>query len=48
LGGAQATVDRDGRKCFVNYHPAVRYYRQDLAAKIKEDFSHLHKVLHTL
>jgi DNA polymerase len=31
-------IERDGRKYLASYHPAVRFYREDLAQKIKEDF----------
>ena len=30
---------RDGRKFIVGYHPAVRFYREDLGVKVKEDFA---------
>jgi DNA polymerase len=29
----------EGRKYIASYHPAARYYREDLAAKIKADFA---------
>jgi uracil-DNA glycosylase len=29
----------EGRKFLVGYHPAVRFYREDLGAKVKEDFA---------
>jgi uracil-DNA glycosylase family 4 len=32
-------IEREGRKYIVGYHPAVRFYREDLAEKVKEDFS---------
>jgi uracil-DNA glycosylase family 4 len=32
-------IDHEGRKYIVGYHPAVRFYREDLAEKVKEDFS---------
>jgi uracil-DNA glycosylase len=31
-------IQHDGGKYLATYHPAVRFYREDLAAKIKEDF----------
>ncbi len=31
-------VEKDGRKYLASYHPAVRFYREDLAQKIKADF----------
>jgi uracil-DNA glycosylase len=32
-------VEHEGRKYLASYHPAVRFYREDLAKKIKEDFT---------
>jgi DNA polymerase len=32
-------IEHEGRKYIVGYHPAVRFYREDLAEKVKEDFS---------
>jgi DNA polymerase len=32
-------VDHDERQFVVTYHPASRFYREDLAAKIDEDFA---------
>lgn len=32
-------LEKDGRKFLATYHPAVRFYREDLAKKIKEDFA---------
>lgn len=32
-------VQQHGRRYIASYHPAVRFYREDLAAKIKEDFA---------
>ena len=29
----------EGRKYIVGYHPAVRFYREDLGVKVKEDFA---------
>jgi DNA polymerase len=34
-------MEHDGRKYFVTYHPAVRYYREDMAAAVEEDFRRL-------
>lgn len=51
LGAAGVTevrgrvLDHDGRKFFVTYHPAVRFYRDDLAARIEEDFAVLREEL---
>jgi uracil-DNA glycosylase family 4 len=41
-------VERDGRKYLASYHPAVRFYREDLAQKIKVDFALLMKELKRL
>jgi DNA polymerase len=32
-------IEHDGRKYLVGYHPAVRFYREDLGEKVKEDFA---------
>ena len=34
-------IEHEGRKYLASYHPAVRFYREDLAQKIKEDFGML-------
>ncbi|MDB6125763.1 MAG: phage polymerase-related protein [Pedosphaera sp.] len=31
-------IEHEGQKFLATYHPAVRFYREDLAEKIKEDF----------
>jgi len=36
-------IERDGRRYIVGYHPAVRFYREDLAEKVKEDFALLRR-----
>ncbi|HWP45445.1 MAG TPA: uracil-DNA glycosylase [Blastocatellia bacterium] len=41
-------IERDGRKYLVGYHPAVRFYREDLGQKVKEDFARLKRILKTL
>src|SRR5262245_45224463 len=41
-------IERDGRKYFVTYHPAVRFYRDDLAAAIQQDFAVLKRELKKL
>jgi DNA polymerase len=41
-------IERDGRKYLVCYHPAVRFYREDLGEKVKEDFALLKRVLKKL
>jgi uracil-DNA glycosylase len=42
------TLERDGRKYLVGYHPAVRFYREDLGLKVKEDFARLKRELKKL
>ncbi len=32
-------IEKDGRRFLVGYHPASRFYREDLSAKVKEDFA---------
>jgi DNA polymerase len=44
-GARGRVIDRDGRKYVVGYHPAVRFYRDDLAAKVHEDFALLKREL---
>ena len=34
-------IHHEGRKYLVGYHPAVRFYREDLGRKVKEDFARL-------
>jgi DNA polymerase len=41
-------IERDGRKYLVGYHPAVRFYREDLGLKVKEDFARLKRELKKL
>ena len=41
-------VERDGRRYIVGYHPAVRFYREDLGEKVKEDFALLKRELKKL
>jgi uracil-DNA glycosylase len=36
-------INRDGRRYIVGYHPAVRFYREDLAEKVREDFGLLRR-----
>lgn len=38
-------VEHQGRKFLVTYHPAVRFYREDLAEKLKKDFALLKREL---
>src|SRR5918911_1439917 len=32
-------IEYEGRKYLVGYHPASRFYREDLAEKVREDFA---------
>lgn len=41
-------IEHDGRYYLVGYHPAVRFYREDLGEKVKEDFSFLKMTLKEL
>jgi DNA polymerase len=41
-------IEHDGRKYLASYHPAVRFYREDLARKIKADFTLLKTELEKL
>lgn len=41
-------IEHEGRKYLVGYHPAVRFYREDLGAKVKEDFARLKRELKKL
>jgi uracil-DNA glycosylase family 4 len=41
-------IEQNGRKYLVGYHPAVRFYREDLAEKVKEDFALLERELQAL
>jgi DNA polymerase len=41
-------IEQNGRKYLVGYHPAVRFYREDLAAKVKEDFALLKREMKKL
>jgi DNA polymerase len=41
-------IERDGRQYIVGYHPAVRFYREDLGEKVMEDFALLKRVLKKL
>jgi DNA polymerase len=38
-------LEMKGRKYPASYHPAARFYREDLAEKIKADFALLKKML---
>ena len=41
-------IEQENRKYLASYHPAVRFYREDLAQKIKEDFGLLKRELKKL
>jgi uracil-DNA glycosylase len=41
-------VEHEGRRFIVGYHPAVRFYREDLGEKVKEDFALLKRELRKL
>jgi len=41
-------VEREGRKFLVGYHPAVRFYREDLGEKVREDFALLKREIKRL
>lgn len=41
-------VEHEGRKYLATYHPAARFYREDLAEKIKQDFAFLKAELEKL
>ena len=41
-------IEHEGRSYVVGYHPAVRFYREDLAEKVKEDFAFLKSVISKL
>lgn len=49
IGTARGQViERDGRQYLVGYHPAARFYREDLAVKVREDFDLLRKLIEQL
>ena len=41
-------VEREGRKFLVGYHPAVRFYREELGEKVREDFALLKREIKKL
>ncbi|MDQ3908340.1 MAG: uracil-DNA glycosylase [Acidobacteriota bacterium] len=41
-------INQDGRKFIVGYHPAVRFYREDLGEKVREDFALLKREIKKL
>ncbi|MGB7921671.1 MAG: uracil-DNA glycosylase [Pyrinomonadaceae bacterium] len=49
VGEARGSViEHEGRRYLVGYHPAVRFYREDLGQKVKEDFALLKRELKKL
>jgi uracil-DNA glycosylase len=40
--------EHEGRRYLATYHPAVRFYREDLAEKVKEDFHTLRSLVKEL
>jgi DNA polymerase len=41
-------ITRGGRKFMVGYHPAVRFYREELGEKVREDFALLKREIRKL
>jgi DNA polymerase len=41
-------IEREGRRYIVTYHPAVRFYREELADKVIEDFALVKKEIEKL
>jgi hypothetical protein len=41
-------IEREGRKFLVGYHPAVRFYREDLGERVREDFALLKREIKKL
>jgi DNA polymerase len=41
-------VEHEGRRYLVGYHPAVRFYREDLKEKVREDFALLKREIKKL
>ena len=41
-------IEHEGRRYVVGYHPAVRFYREDLAEKVREDFAVLKRAIKEL
>jgi DNA polymerase len=46
--GRGRVIEHEGRKYLVGYHPAVRFYREDMAEKVKEDFAYLQREIQNL
>jgi DNA polymerase len=43
-----SVIEQGGRKYLVGYHPAASFYREDVAAKVAEDFAILNRELKKL
>lgn len=41
-------IERDGRRYLAGYHPAVRFYREELGEAVREDFARLKRELKRL
>lgn len=41
-------IEHEGRKFIVGYHPAAKFYREDIAEKVKEDFDLLKREIKNL
>lgn len=41
-------IEQNGRRFLVGYHPASSFYREDMAAKVREDFAFLRKQVEQL
>ena len=41
-------IERDGRRFLVGYHPAVRFYREDLGEMVRKDFALLKREIKKL
>ena len=41
-------IEHEGRRYLASYHPAVRFYREDLGEKVREDFALLKRELQKL
>jgi len=47
-GARGRIIEQDGRKYLVGYHPAARFYREDLGEKVRQDFELLKRELNEL
>lgn len=41
-------IEQDGRHFLAGYHPASSFYREDMAAKVREDFTFLRRQIESL